>query len=298
MSEIHVKKIKVKCVIRPPPLPTVKLIDIKDKFESYTYFQAGQAVINKINAAFGLPPNEINIQWYNDNYDKIVPFILQVYTIRQHSNLTSKFAAISAMIRHTDTECTFLHRSGQLMQVPIEMQPAEKDILSWDEMIDKLQNEMNIVPTRAGSCVLHTYLSGYPLRLGDIVQTSIHEKHGINWLDPITLTWTIRANLTKQRKGRSFQVSQEYMDKLLKVIHPSGHMVCKRNGKKYVTVLLRTLGIHGLFVNDIRNSYETYNHSRDDISLKEKHRISNDVLGHTSSVAIAHYTPNSLLLTN
>tara|TARA_R110002153_G_scaffold42273_1_gene120286 strand:- start:42 stop:308 length:267 start_codon:yes stop_codon:yes gene_type:complete len=88
------------------------------------------------------------------------------------------------------------------------------------------------------------------------------------------------------------------MDKLLKVIHPSGHMVCKRNGKKYVTVLLRTLGIHGLFVNDIRNSYETYNHSRDDISLKEKHRISNDVLGHTSSVAIAHYTPNSLLLTN
>tara|TARA_R110002167_G_scaffold54584_1_gene155535 strand:- start:1622 stop:2518 length:897 start_codon:yes stop_codon:yes gene_type:complete len=298
MSEIHVKKIKVKCVLKSSQLPTVKFTDIKDKFESYSYFQSGASVINKINANFGMPSNEINIQWYDDNYEQIVPFILDVYTIRQHSNLTSKFAAISAMIRHTDTDCTFLHRSGQLLQVPIEMHPTEKDILPWDEMTEKLQSAINVVPTRSGACVLHTYLSGYPLRLGDIVSTSIHEKHGINWLDPATLTWTIRASFTKQRKGRSFQVSQEYMDKLMKYIHPSGYMVSKRNGTMYKTVLLRTLGIHGLFVNDIRNSYETYNHARDDISLKEKHRISNDVLGHTSSVAIAHYTPNSLLVRN
>ena len=76
-------------------------------------------------------------------------------------------------------------------------------------------------------------------------------------------------------------------------MHRSGYMVCKRSGVRYKTVTMKSLRLN-VTVNDVRNSYEAYNQNRDDIDQKEKSRISNSILGHTTSIALAYYTNNDL----
>jgi len=193
-----------------------------------------------------------------------------------------------------DVDCSFMHRTKQLLQLPIDLQPAEKtDIMPWDDMVTYLREQLTQTGLGCACSLLITYAHGYALRLGDVTHTSIHEDAGINWLDTDNKIWYIRQDFTKQRKARQFPVTQAYIDELLPYMHSSGYLICKRNGNLYQNCNMKTLRLD-VTVNDVWNSYETYNQSRKEIDQSEKRRISNDVLGHTTSIAIAYYTRNEL----
>lgn len=288
------QKIKPIIKLRTPPLPAIRYADVKDNFSSHGYFMSTTSIANQINNHFGLESGQVDCQWYDDHFDDIAKFVLDNYTIRQHSGLTSKFASINAIMKAGNVDCSFIHKTKQLLQIPIEMQPAEKtDIMPWDDMLKYLKDQLTQTGLGSACCLLVTYLHGYALRLGDVKYTSIHKKNGVNWLDTENKMWYIRQDFTKQRKARQFPVTQEYIDELLPYVHQSGYLICKRNGNLYQNCNMKTLRLN-VTVNDVRNSYETYNQSRKDIDQAEKSRISNDVLGHTTSIAIAHYTRNEL----
>ena len=288
------QKIKPMIKLRVPPLPILLYKDVKDNFSSYGYFMSTTSIANQVNTHFGLKEKQLDCQWYEDHFDDIAKFILNNYTIRQHSGLTSKFASLNAIMKAGNVDCSFMHRTKQLLQLPIDINPSEKtDIMPWEDMLITLREQLTQTGLGSACSLLVTYLHGYALRLGDVTHTSIHEDVGINWLDTDNKIWYIRQNFTKQRKARQFSVTQEYIDELLPYLHPSGYLICKRNGQRYQNCNMKTLRLN-FTVNNVRNSYETFNQSRSDIDQTEKSRISNEVLGHTTSIAIAHYTRNEL----
>jgi hypothetical protein len=288
------KRIKPIIKLRKQPLPVIKYSDVKEKFSTPSYYFSTTSITNQINSHFGLESSQIDCQWYDNHFDDIVKFVLDRYTIRQHSGLTSKFASINAIMRLAGVDCAFMHKNQTLMQIPIEIKPVDKSgIPPCVKMVEYLKKELTQTGMPSACAVLTTYIHGYPMRLGDITHTSIHKKHGVNWLDTENKIWYIRQNFTKQRKARQFEVTKEYIDEVLPFVHRSGYMVCKRSGVRYKTVTMKSLRLN-VTVNDVRNSYEAYNQNRDDIDQKEKSRISNDILGHTTSIALAYYTNNDL----
>tara|TARA_R110000823_G_scaffold68630_1_gene159249 strand:- start:388 stop:1359 length:972 start_codon:yes stop_codon:yes gene_type:complete len=292
MSENNTQRIKVQIKRRNPP---IIMADIKDQFSSYGYFQSSQSLINKINAHFGLPTGQLDWRFYDNHFREIVEVVLDQYTIRQHSGLTSKFAAITKAMKLGNVECSFMYMSKSLLQIPLKMTPEQKEITPWSSTVEDLKEHRACMANNNGYNVLTIYMHGYPVRLGEIVHTSIIDDEKTNFLDLDNLTWYIRKDFTKNRLARQFEITQELADDLKGHIHKSGRLVCRKAGTGFSSnITLKSIGIDYFKVNDIRNSYETMNLARTDIDDKSKFAISNNVLGHSTSVAYANYTNNEL----
>jgi len=292
MSENNTQRIKLQIKRKNPP---IIMADIKDQFSSYGYFQSSQSLINKINAHFGLPTGQLDWKFYDTHFKEIVEVILDKYTIRQHSGLTSKFAAIIKAMKLAGVECSFMYMTKSLLQIPLKMTPEQKEIIPWSNMVADLKEHRDKMANNNGYNVITVYMHGFPVRLGEIVHTSIIDDEKLNYLDLENLTWYIRKDFTKNRLARQFSITQELVDDLKGHIHKKGRLVCRRSGAGFTSnITLKSLDIDWFKVNDIRNSYETMNLARTDIDDKAKFAISNNVLGHSTSVAYANYTNNEL----
>ncbi len=284
--------------IKKKPKIVPKKIDIstiRDKFSSDGYYRTCHSLVSKVNELLGLPDNMIDIAQYEQNYDKIVQHLLDHYTIRDHVGLTAKMATLAYPMKLVGYDGSFIHKKKQLLQLPIKMKPANKIITPWEELKDSsLHDAYERCLHPGGKIVCLSYLHGYPLRLHEIVNTSIKATSQYNFLDVNTKIWHIRREHSKTRTNRKFNVSQEFIDDILPLIHDSGHLVCRKNGNPYgVSCTLKSLCVFGISVNEIRNSYETWNYGRD-VSDDTKHLISINILGHNPATAIAHYTRNEL----
>ena len=286
------KRIKVQIKRKHPP---IIMADIKDQFSTIGYFQSSQSVINKINAHFGLPKSQLDWHFYDNHFKEIVDFILDAYVIREHSSLTSKFAGIIKAMKLSGIECSFMYMNKVLLQIPLKMIPKEREIMPWDNMVDELKKYRSNIANNNGYNVLTIYIHGFPVRLGEIVHTSIIDDGKLNYLDLPNLTWYIRKDFTKNRMARQFEITQELADDLKGHIHKKGRLVCRRSGGGFTSnITLKSLDINCFKITEIRNSYETMNLSRTDIDDKAKFAISNNILGHSTSVAFANYTNNEL----
>ena len=290
MSE---NKIKINVARKNPP---IVMSEIKELYPTEGYYHSSKSLINKINTHFGLKRDQLDWKFYDNNYEEIVKFILNTYTIRQHSALTAKFACLTKPMRLCNVECSFMYMGKALMQIPLKMCPKNKQIAPWDETVEELKKaRLNAVSNNAYN-VCTIYIHGYPIRLKDILFTSIIESDEHNFLDCDNLMWYIRKDLTKQRKARQFAVTQELVDDLKGHIHNSGLLVCRKAGGLFTSnIVMKTLGLD-FVIAEMRNSYETMNLAREDITNAEKYAISNNVLGHSTSIAFHSYTKNDLAL--
>lgn len=272
--------------------------DLKEKFSSAAYYKSCIALMKNINNMLGLPETWMDISIYEKEYDKIVEFILDHYTIRDHMGLTAKMATLAAPMKLVGYNGNFIHRKKQLLQLPIKMQPADKVIIPWDKMKNSvLSDAFDKCQNPSGRIVLLAYMHGYPLRLHEIVNTSIKHAHRskYNFLDVKNLKWHILKEHSKTRTPRVFDITREFCDDIVPYIPISGFLVARKNGNPYSeSTHLKNLDIYGFKVNDVRNSYETYNYSRTDITDDQKQKISTTVLAHSVATALAHYTRNEL----
>ena len=268
----------------------VDIMELEDKCSSKGYFKSCRSLLNVINRNFGWPDDILPIKKYEEQYDEIIKFLLDHYLVRDHVQLGSKTAHIINLMKLAGYNGPFITKQKSLYHLPIDIQPAEKNYESWDVLVEKMKQEMSTCRTLSGYMVLLCYIHGYPLRLGDIVKTSIHRSSQNNWLDLDNNTWYILKDFTKNRRAREFKVSDEFVSEVRKHIHPTGMLVCRRGGQPYKSqVVLRHLDIHSVQVNEVRNSFETWNYAREDVSEDEKNDISVNVLGHEPTTARAYY---------
>ena len=284
--------------IRPKVIKlNVNIMDFHDKCSTPGYFRSCRAIINKINANFGWEHDVLPIRKYEDNYNDIIKFLLDHYTVRDHVQLGSKTAHIIYIMRKAGYHGPFITKQKTLYSLPIVMNPIQKEYPEWNELVEKMKLEMDACRSLSGYMVLLCYTHGYPLRLGDILNTSINKpvNEMTHWLDLENRIWHISKDHTKNRRKRQFEVSQEFADEVADKVHDSGWLICRNNGQRYKSqVVLSHLGIQDLTVNEVRNSFETHNYARTDLSETEKNNISINVLGHAPAIARAHYTPNDL----
>ena len=285
--------------IKPKIVPRIVVLDqIKDKCSSLAYFRTIKSIVHLIAKEFGWDKNVIVIKDYENRYDDIVKLILNHFTIRDHTSLTSKMATLAYPMKLVGYEGEFIQRRKQLLQLPIEIKPADKDITDWNEMkntIIKQAFEDTLHP--GGKIVCLTYAQGYPLRLHEIVNsTTDKSKRGcMNVLDMGSCEWHITSQHSKTRVKRKFKVTKEYVESIKPYLMGT-NLICKANGNPYTVnsnVTLRQLGIRNFSVNGVRNSFETWNYGRS-VGDSEKHRVSIDILAHQPSTAVAHYTRNQL----
>jgi hypothetical protein len=271
------------------------LTTLRHKFSSDGYYRTCHSLVGRINDQFSIPQNIIDIPLYEKHYDEIVQHLLEHYTIRDHVGLTAKMATLAYPMKMVGYDGSFIHRKKQLLQLPIKMKPADKVITPWDELKDStLHDAYDRCLHPGGKIVCLSYLHGYPLRLHEIVNTSIKATASYNFLDVNEKIWHIRRQHSKTRTDRKFDVTQEFIDDILPLVHASGHLVSRKNGQPYgVSVTLKSLCVYGVSVNEVRNSYETWNYARD-VDDDTKHKISISVLGHNPATAMAHYTRNDL----
>lgn len=285
--------------IKPKIIPrTIVLEKIKDKCSSPAYYRTVTSLVKLVSKAFGWDDTKMVIADYEDKYDDIVKLILDHYTIRDHTGLTSKMATLAYPMKIVGYDGAFIQKRKTLLQLPIDIKPADKDIIPWEKMkseVIKQAFEDTLHP--GGKIVCLTYAQGYPLRLHEIVNTTTdrNKMHTMNYLDLNACEWHITSEHSKTRVHRNFQVTKEYVESI-KPYLSSTYLICKASGDPYTakqSVTLRQLGIQAFSVNSVRNSFETWNYSRD-VSDAEKHRISIDILAHQPSTAHAHYTRNNL----
>lgn len=301
MSEIQIPAYWYGQQIKKKPVIVKKVInlpEIKDKFSSNSYYGCCRSLVRVINSHFGWDPDTIVIKNYEEHYDDIVKFILDRYMIRDHTVLTAKMATLSYPMKLVGYQGLFVNKRQQLMQLPIEIKPKIKDIVPWDEMKQRIQKMQDACKNRSGKVVCVCYKHGYVLRLNEIVNTSVNpHQTDCNFLDLKTNTWYIKRKHSKTRTDREFKVSDEFVKELLPLIHSNGRLVCRRHGAPYKGILsLKHIDLFGLKVTETRNSYETWNHGREDVSTDDKNAISINVLGHCPETALAHYTNNDLAI--
>jgi len=275
----------------------VNIMDYHDKCSTTGYFRSCRAIINKINRHYGWDEDIMPIRKFEEHYDEIVQFLLNNYMIRDHNQLGSKTAHIIYMMKMVGYNGPFITKQKALYSLPIEIKPVEKNYDEWEDLVEKMKLEMLRCRSLSGYMVLLCYTRGYPLRLGDIINTNINKpvNESSNWLDLETRTWYINKDYTKNRRARQFEISKELADDIEDKVHESGWLVCRNNGQPYKSqVVLKHLGVHQFKVNQVRNSFETHSYARTDLSEDEKNNISINVLGHEPTTARAYYTPNDL----
>ena len=294
-NEAQYVKPKVEVVekIKPKIVPMIgRLADYKDKFSSSGYYSSCKAIINQINEHFGWEREMMFIREYEKHYDEIVKFILSHYTIRDPTQLGAKMAHLIYVMKLMGHVGQFDLKQKGLYLLNIENNPKQRDFDPWETILERIDKEMECVKSLGGYMILLCYKHGYPLRIGDIVSTTINPTEDLNYLDLDNRVWHILAARTKNRRARNFEVTQEFCDQVRKNIHDGGYMVCRNNGVPYKSLpTMHLLGVEGLKVVEMRNSYETWNYARTDISEEEKCEISKRVLGHSPATARAYYTP-------
>ena len=294
MSEYHYGQRKTVKIV--PKRFDVKTLE--DKFSSKGYYKSCISLMKRVNKMLDIPPTMIDINVYEDQYDKIVRFILDTYIIRDHTGLTARMATLSYPMKLVGYNGKFMHRRKQLQQLPIKMRPADKVITPWDQMKDHvLHDAFDQCSHPSGRIVILTYIHGYALRFHEIVNTCSNPEHRMeyNYLDLENHKWHIIKKHSKTRTPRSFDVTKEFCEDIKPYIPSTGFLVSRKSGAPFSdNTNLLSLDIRGVSVNHIRNSYETYNQSRTDISNDQKQLISTNVLAHSMQTALAHYTRNEL----
>jgi hypothetical protein len=273
-------------------MTTIYLPDYRHKFSSDNYYKSCKAIINKINGHFGFVMDYLPVSEYETLHDDIVQVLLDNYTIRNNDQLSSKMGHIYGAMKVSGYSGSFMNKGMKLQLVPIEPQPLVKDVPLWIDMLGLIKKAIALTPHTGGFVLGTTYFHGYVLRCGEIANTCTIEHSKYNFLDCVNKKWHIRADLTKNRRARTFSVSQAYLDEIAPYIKKTGFLISKKNGQPYKgNFTLATVTLCGFTVNDVRNSYETMSYNREDINEEEKNLISENVLGHCPAVARAYYTP-------
>jgi len=283
---------KIKPRIKPRVIPLhVDLVGLRNKFSSEGYYKSCRTIINKTNQHFGWDIDVLPIKQYEDNYDGIIKFFLDNYTIRDNVMLGARTAHIIYVMKLVGYKGSFENKQKTLYHIDIPTKVNVKNYEAWPDMRKKIDDELSMIGNPSGYMTLLCYYHGYPLRMNDIAMTNINPRAGFHHLDLDTKVWKIHSDKTKNRRARQFSVSSEFCEKVKANIHPSGWLVCRqKTGQRYkATVSFHMLDIKGFSVNGLRNSYETWNYDRD-VPEEEKEKISVDVLGHTASTARAYYT--------
>lgn len=282
--------------VYPKPRP---MIELKDLYDSHSYFTNTRSTIRNLNRYLGLDTEIVYPKIYDDKFSEIVQWIPQRYKITNHNQISSKVAQIQSAIQRCGyPNNKFKLKRGQVNEMPITIIPKQFPTQSWQELQDQLDKAIAECEWLSVKAIAICYRHGYLLRSGEIFQTSTVDDPSLNYLDMNGLVWYIRGALTKNRMDRQFTVTREFCDQLAPLIR-NNRIITKINGKPYTSKCysLRMIKAHQYMpdVSVMRTIYETWNWGRTDATDTEKTRISVNVLGHSAMTANSNYTQNECI---
>jgi hypothetical protein len=231
--------------------------NLRTKYTSDSYYHKSRSLINKINTHFGWGADILPIKQYEQNFNKIIEFIMESYVIRNPEMLSAKLSAIRYPLKLYEYDGDFMHKREELKGIEYaQRQIGETE--NWSSMVQLLDNHIINCCHPGGRIVALAYKNGYFVSMVDMIRTKVDEfDEGYNYLDFEKLLWTIQADINKNRPGVVITVSKEFIDIVKTNIRKgSVWLISKKGGFQYTSpVAMKHLGLSGFNLNQVKHAY-------------------------------------------
>lgn len=231
--------------------------NLRNKYTSDSYYRTSRSLINKINKHFGWEADILPVNQYEQNFNKIIEFIMDSYVIRNHEMLSVKLSAIRYPLKLYEYDGDFMHKHVELKDIQYS-QKQTGEIENWSSMVQLLDNHIIHCCHPGGRIVASAYKNGYFVSMTDMIRTKVDQHdEGYNYLDLDKLLWTIQGDIDKNRPGTVISVSKEFVDIVRTNIRKgSVWLISKKGGFQYTSpVAMKHLGLSGFNLNQIKHLY-------------------------------------------
>lgn len=231
--------------------------NLRNKYTSDSYYRTSRSLINKINKHFGWEADILPVNQYEQNFNKIIVFIMDSYVIRNHEMLSVKLSAIRYPLKLYEYDGDFMHKHVELKDIQYS-QKQTGEIENWSSMVQLLDNHIIHCCHPGGRIVASAYKNGYFVSMTDMIRTKVDQHdEGYNYLDLDKLLWTIQGDIDKNRPGTVISVSKEFVDIVRTNIRKgSVWLISKKGGFQYTSpVAMKHLGLSGFNLNQIKHLY-------------------------------------------
>lgn len=228
--------------------------NLRNKYTSDSYYRTSRSLINKINKRFGWEDDILPVKQYEQNFNKIIEFIMESYVIRNHEMLSVKLSAIRYPLKLYEYDGDFMHKHIELKDIQYSQKQTGEN---WSSIVQLLDNYIIHCHHPGGRIVASAYKYGYLVSMTDMIRTKVDQfDEGYNYLDLDKLHWTIQGDIDKNRPGTVISVSKEFVDIVKTNIRKgSVWLISKKGGFQYTSpVAMKHLGLSGFNLNQIKHA--------------------------------------------
>jgi len=241
----------------PEPVAEYNISNLRNKFTSDSYYRTSRSLINKINRHFGWGEDILPVKQYEQNFNKIITFIMESYVIRNHEMLMVKLSAIRYPLKLYGYNGDFMDKHEELKDVDYT-QNGGGNTSDWAGMIQILDKHINECSHPGGRIVALAYKNGYFVNMTDMIRTKVDApEEGYNYLDLKQLLWKIEGNIDKNRPNTVIKVSREFADFVKNNIRKgSVWLISKKGGFQYTSpVAMKHLGLSEFNLGQVKHAY-------------------------------------------
>jgi hypothetical protein len=266
--------------------------ELKNSYKNYGTYRNTKSIVKKVNEILGFSDTILRPQKYIDNFELIVKEYAKTKMNPSVKNVTSKLSTISGTLKKINSPQHDEFQNLVKNLILDEGNEIQHHARPWNEILDLIEKQYydgDFNKKKTLICYKHQYC----LRVGEIFQTILEDDGVHNFMDLEKGLWTIRLHKNQLKTGnRIIKLTPEFIKEIKPYITESKWLICKNNGQPYSTHNHKAIGIIGLSNNEIRNSYEQWNHeeSNRNFVTKQQHSLT---LGHTVDTAVKHYSKNT-----
>lgn len=237
---------------------TVDIPTIKERCSSDSYYRSVHSIINKINKHYGWNKDQLPIRKYENNINNIIKFIMDTYTIHNREGLAAKLSAITFPLKIHGYNGPLLNIKDELKNITYK--PRETDTKTQDrnEIVEILNNNIENSRHPGGKIVAMVYKHGYMITLSDIINTKVDLREpNRNFLDLSNGMWSIAPDISKNKPGKQFKISEECLKDISAFIRVgSSWLISKKGGLPYKSaVAMKHLDLSGFTLLDVKKAY-------------------------------------------
>lgn len=224
---------------------------LKESYDNPKTYANVKSILRGINEQLNLTPvGYLHPFHYVDRFDELCEKMLQT-KIHTKTELIHRLNLLVKLIKRFNPSASIPLRDKVNNLKTINIQERKREVKSWSEMSSLINFEIlnNPNPFAKIACIIFKH--GYHVSIGEIFGTTTKygsPKEAPNVLDLEGRVWHL--------KGRSFPVTQEFVDELKPLIEmPDYLLIYKSTYDMYTTHLLSTISINSFTYTELKNSF-------------------------------------------